>query len=462
MGSIILTMRTQAPSALLRYLALLLLLGGKPLSAAIENSGRLHRRHGRGADRNAEPGRVISWPHSQAADKEPPRTREQRVLVNLLETSNTFAENQDEDPGSNATSGSAAGRPFPQVFIYELRQACESVGIYSLERTLPLHLRQTPYYTADIASADLFLVPAQPYCNRPEGSVTSAEYIERVLEEEVRPLGRWDALRHRHVWVFSADHGFCGTGGKGIAGVPAIRDSIILSHWGLTHPENAVQLNQAATRTFSQPTGPDALPCHVPGKDLVVPPDLNFRALPHGCEGLGQRDIQLLFYGSSGLGKAHQGLHYSHGVRQAAFLMFGDRSKYPNFRFYESGGTPEDMYRARFCLAPSGGGFGNRLYFIMAHGCIPVIIQPDIAQPWEELLDYDGFAVVLEQHTMHRLPRMLDEIESKTGLLQKMQAEVCRVAPYFSWEWNGARGKAMEALMQVLASRIRGKHVTRV
>lgn len=66
------------------------------------------------------------------------------------------------------------------------------------------------------------------------------------------------------------------------------------------------------------------------------------------------------------------------------------------------------------------------------------------------------FAIVLAQHKLHRLPRILDAIDNNPGLLKALQDEVCRVAPYFTWEWNGAKGKALEATMELLAHRLRG------
>jgi hypothetical protein len=51
----------------------------------------------------------------------------------------------------------------------------------------------------------------------------------------------------------------------------------------------------------------------------------------------------------------------------------------------------------RFCLAPYGWGWGVRLSQIILAGCVPVIIQPHVFQPFEDLLDYSQFSV--------RLPR---------------------------------------------------------
>jgi hypothetical protein len=61
---------------------------------------------------------------------------------------------------------------------------------------------------------------------------------------------------------------------------------------------------------------------------------------------------------------------------------------------------PEQLGRhhaRRFCLAPYGWGWGIRLTQTLLLGCVPVIIQPHVFQPFEDVLDYDAFSV--------RLPR---------------------------------------------------------
>jgi hypothetical protein len=88
-------------------------------------------------------------------------------------------------------------------------------------------------------------------------------YIQAVLQK-LRELPWWQRRGGAdHVWVFSADHGFCGFTNGG-AGPPALQRSIILTHWGLDHAES--------------PSSTHA--CFHPDKDLVVPPDA---LLPHAA-----------------------------------------------------------------------------------------------------------------------------------------------------------------------------------
>ena len=48
------------------------------------------------------------------------------------------------------------------------------------------------------------------------------------------------------------------------------------------------------------------------------------------------------------------------------------------------------------CLAPSGDGWGIRLAKSVLSGCVPVIIQPSVRQPFDDLLNYSKFALVLQ------------------------------------------------------------------
>ena len=69
---------------------------------------------------------------------------------------------------------------------------------------------------------------------------------------------------------------------------------------------------------------------------------------------------------------------------------------------------------SRFCLAPSGDGFGDRLSQSMMMGCVPVIIQPAVSQPFEGLLPYDAFSMRFGYNdipVLHELLRNVSDAE---------------------------------------------------
>lgn len=69
---------------------------------------------------------------------------------------------------------------------------------------------------------------------------------------------------------------------------------------------------------------------------------------------------------------------YSQGVRQHLWRMFGDGSN-PQVLIHQGAMSHEEYARmlvtSKFCLAPSGDGWGIRLAHYIARGCVPVIVQ---------------------------------------------------------------------------------------
>ena len=66
----------------------------------------------------------------------------------------------------------------------------------------------------------------------------------------------------------------------------------------------------------------------------------------------------------------------------------------PGFSILESDPNYyNSLSRAEFCLAPTGDGWGRRATLAAMYGCIPVIVQDDISQPFEEQLPWDKFSI---------------------------------------------------------------------
>jgi hypothetical protein len=74
----------------------------------------------------------------------------------------------------------------------------------------------------------------------------------------------------------------------------------------------------------------------------------------------------------------------------------------------------------RYCLAPYGWGWGIRLTQMVLLGCVPVVIQPHVFQPFEDVLDYDAFSV--------RLPRWV-----KAGCAVHCAADTAGAACWCGW-----------------------------
>lgn len=69
----------------------------------------------------------------------------------------------------------------------------------------------------------------------------------------------------------------------------------------------------------------------------------------------------------------------------------------------------ERMWRARFCFVLRGSSHTNnvRLYDVMAHGCVPIIVSDDFQPPLDRLLPWKDMAIFLPTSSIPRLAHIL-------------------------------------------------------
>lgn len=104
------------------------------------------------------------------------------------------------------------------------------------------------------------------------------------------------------------------------------------------------------------------------------------------------------------------GITYSQGVRQAVFAHYANRTGWCVSRSVKKGLSVQRWQRSRFCLAPTGGGFGDRLTQAMRYGCVPPIIQPIVTQPLEDILPYETFSLRVGLDDVPGLPEILGAV----------------------------------------------------
>jgi hypothetical protein len=105
---------------------------------------------------------------------------------------------------------------------------------------------------------------------------------------------------------------------------------------------------------------------------------------------------------------------YSHGVRQEIVQLFRNETDFVVYSVdpgLSHPGYGSDVSHSQFCLAPSGAGWGIRLAEMMVEGCIPVIIQDNVTQPWEEVLPYHRFSLRVKEADVPTLPAILRELD---------------------------------------------------
>ncbi|KAG2488197.1 hypothetical protein HYH03_013191 [Edaphochlamys debaryana] len=90
-----------------------------------------------------------------------------------------------------------------------------------------------------------------------------------------------------------------------------------------------------------------------------------------------------------------------------------------------------DQERAKFCLAPSGFGWGVRLTQVMMTGCVPVIIQDHMYQAFWDVIPYEEFSIRISRADLHRIVEILDVVTPEQ--LIKLQEGVAKWRSAFHW-----------------------------
>lgn len=183
-------------------------------------------------------------------------------------------------------------------------------------------------------------------------------------------------------------------------------------------------------------------PCFDPDKDLVLPawkqPDVNALSTKLWARPLEKR--KTLFYFNGNLGPAYLNGRpealYSMGIRQKLAEEFGSTpNKDGNLGKQHaenvivsplrSESYHEDLASSVFCGVMPGDGWSGRMEDSILQGCIPVVIQDGIYLPYENVLNYESFAVRILEDEIPNLIKILQgfnetEIENKLTSIQKI------------------------------------------
>ena len=262
--------------------------------------------------------------------------------------------------------------------------------------------------------ASLVYVPTWIYYQ--VNNVAFAETHHRVLDNILRRTDQAYAKTppERRVFFFSGDKGACGA--------PA--GPIYISHWGLRVPWDSM----VETGKF-RPTGRTDQPTHnVPCADerhIVVPMVLRMPKMP--LKTPAHYLCDLFFSGS-----ITRGPLYSQGIRRRVYERWKDE---PRMCLMKGFASQSYFITSRFCLVASGDGFGSRLFHSVAHGCLTLIIQPNVTLPYEELIPYKEFSLHLRGEDIEDLPRLISEVTPHQHAL--MRQRLIHWRPAFDWKKSG-------------------------
>jgi len=294
----------------------------------------------------------------------------------------------------------------------------------------------------------MFFVPAMTFAHS-SNTGDSVEHSRRAIEH-VRttwPFFNRTAGADHFLWL-TGDRGACAWPGES---APALANVIKVVHWGWHRPG----------RGGAMPAGWGALPnqrwgCFRPSRDIVAAPYwLGQGRVARGTWEVGPFNTseippRLLFFAG---GVRRDQPDYSNGVRQEFHSLFG-AGQHPDVTIHEGpiAGYVEHIRSSRFCLAPSGYGWGIRLSQLMAQGCVPVIVQDGVSQPWEDMLPYEEFSVRIPQRRIPQIAALLAAVPDETYLA--LRTGVARHWRAFVWT-DDVGGEAYDFMIRSLRVRWR-------
>lgn len=305
---------------------------------------------------------------------------------------------------------------------------------YGVEILLIRALQDSPYLTNDPARAQLFVVPqfssvehlrctdGGKYWNPCDDDV--ARYY---LMPIIRGVQETATYKRRggsdHLWIFSMDFGMDRFEG--------VSDALQSNwYWGYYGPHNN---HLAVPSPVSTILSADVVQSAVysPNSDYAGTVDAlahpGFEGVASGlCEHARPRSTTYLAVFAGTLEQA--GLpSYSHGIRQELAALYPE-SQASETRVLVREPSPDFYALVRdslFCLCPPGlAPWTQRVYDVMAAGCIPVLIDDpgfNMVLPFEAWIDWSIMTVIIPRSQLRDIPALLEAIPA---------AEVCEKRRY--------------------------------
>ncbi|KAK3148234.1 hypothetical protein QOZ80_3BG0292440 [Eleusine coracana subsp. coracana] len=307
--------------------------------------------------------------------------------------------------------------------------------LYGAQMALYESILASPHRTLNGDEADYFYVPVldsclitrsddSPHLLMPRDlrlrSYHTLEYYRMAYDHIAQQYPYWNRTSGRdHIWFFSWDEGAC-------YAPKEIWNSMMLVHWGNTNTKhmNSTSAYWADNWDHIPLDRRGSHPCFDPRKDLVIPAwkEPNPGAIWLKLWARPRNNRTTFFYFNGNLGPAFEGGRpedtYSMGIRQKLAAEFSSTpNKQGNFGRQHTTNVVvtnlrtekyyEELASSVFCGVLPGDGWSGRMEDSMLQGCIPVIIQDGIFLPYENVLNYNSFAVRIPEDDIPNLITIL-------------------------------------------------------
>ncbi|KAL8142927.1 hypothetical protein V2J09_015959 [Rumex salicifolius] len=318
--------------------------------------------------------------------------------------------------------------------------------LYGAQMAIYESLLSSAHRTTNGEEADFFFVPVLDSCiitraddaphftlREHQGlrSSLTLDLYKKAYEHIAEQYTYWNRSSGKdHLWFFSWDEGAC-------YAPKEIWNSMMLVHWGNTNSKHnhSTSAYWADNWDMISEARRGKHPCFDPSKDLVLPAWKR----PDGPT-LKSKLWSKFFYFNGNLGPAYNNgrpeATYSMGIRPKVAEEFGSS---PNKEGklgkqhqddvivtpLRSDNYQEGLATSVFCGVFPGDGWSGRMEDSILQGCIPVIIQDGIYLPYENVLNYESFAVRIREDEISNMIKILrafneTEIQFKLANVQKV------------------------------------------
>ncbi|KAK3152341.1 hypothetical protein QOZ80_2BG0157620 [Eleusine coracana subsp. coracana] len=286
----------------------------------------------------------------------------------------------------------------PKTFYQTPRKL---TGKYASEGYFFQNIRESRFRTDDPDEAHLFFVPISPHKMRGKG--TTYENMTMIGKDYVQGL-----INKYPYWnrTLGADHFFVtchDVGVRAFEGLPfMVKNSIRV----VCSPSYNVNF--------------------IPHKDVALPQVLQPFALHEGGNDIKNRTILGFWAG-----------HRNSKIRVILARVWENDTELAisNNRINRAIGElvyQKQFYRTKFCICPGGSQVNSaRISDSIHYGCVPVILSDYYDLPFNDVLDWRKFAVVLKERDVYQLKSILKSISQEEFV--SLHKSLVQVQKHFVW-----------------------------
>ncbi|CAI9111418.1 OLC1v1011640C1 [Oldenlandia corymbosa var. corymbosa] len=265
----------------------------------------------------------------------------------------------------------------PKTFYQTPRKL---TGKYASEGYFFQNIRESQFVTDDPDQAHLFFIPIS--CHKMRGKGISYGNMTIIVENYVQGL-----LQKYPYWnrTLGADHFF-----------------VTCHDVGVRATEGLPFLVKNSIRAVCSPSYDVGF---IPHKDVALPQVLQPFALPRGGNDVENRTI-LGYWAGHRNSKIRVILAREWENDTELYVMNNRINRATGALVYQ-----KNFYKTKFCICPGGSQVNSaRIADSIHYGCIPVILSDYYDLPFNDILNWKKFAVVLKEKDVYQLKQILKNI----------------------------------------------------